>query len=216
MDMAGGIRVLLVDDHEMVLEGLVGLLSVEPTIEVIATAQTAEQARGLLNELEPEVVVADYQLPDGTGADLVAEAAANDLDSHVLIISGLPNEDLLDHVVGSGCAGLISKGASAQDLVDAITLVSRGATVYPASLLEHLNKDQPSAERFEITDRELQILEFLAAGSSVDDIASEAIISIHTVRNHIRAVLTKLGARSQLEAVVIGVQNGLIEIPPGS
>lgn len=199
----------------MVLEGLAGLLAEDPTVEVVGTATTVERARELLIELEPDVVVADYQLPDGTGADLVADAEANNLASYVLIISGLPNEDLLSHVVGSGCAGLISKGASGQDLIDAITVVSRGATVYPATLLQHLNRAQHEARGFEITERELQILEYLAGGSSVDDIAVDASISVHTVRNHIRALLTKLSARSQLEAVVIGVQNGLIEIPPG-
>ncbi len=213
--MAGAVRVLLVEDHEMVLEGLAGLLAEDPTVEVVGTATTVERARELLIELEPDVVVADYQLPDGTGADLVADAEANNLASYVLIISGLPNEDLLSHVVGSGCAGLISKGASGQDLIDAITVVSRGATVYPATLLQHLNRAQHEARGFEITERELQILEYLAGGSSVDDIAVDASISVHTVRNHIRALLTKLSARSQLEAVVIGVQNGLIEIPPG-
>ncbi|MEE9416706.1 MAG: response regulator transcription factor [Acidimicrobiales bacterium] len=213
--MAGAVRVLLVEDHEMVLEGLAGLLAEDPTVEVVGTATTVERARELLIELEPDVVVADYQLPDGTGADLVADAEANNLASYVLIISGLPNEDLLSHVVGSGCAGLISKGASGQDLIDAITVVSRGAAVYPATLLQHLNRAQHEARGFEITERELQILEYLAGGSSVDDIAVDASISVHTVRNHIRALLTKLSARSQLEAVVIGVQNGLIEIPPG-
>ena len=213
--MAGAVRVLLVEDHEMVLEGLAGLLAEDPTVEVVGTATTVESARELLIELEPDVVVADYQLPDGTGADLVADAEANNLASYVLIISGLPNEDLLSHVVGSGCAGLISKGASGQDLIDAITVVSRGAAVYPATLLQHLNRAQHEARGFEITERELQILEYLAGGSSVDDIAVDASISVHTVRNHIRALLTKLSARSQLEAVVIGVQNGLIEIPPG-
>jgi DNA-binding NarL/FixJ family response regulator len=213
--MAGSVRVVLVEDHEMVLEGLAGLLAEDPTVEVVGTATTVERARELLIELAPDVVVADYQLPDGTGADLVADAEANNLASYVLIISGLPNEDLVSHVVGSGCAGLISKGASGQDLIDAITVVSRAATVYPSALLQHLSQARHEAGGFEITQRELQILEYLAGGSSVDDIAVDASISVHTVRNHIRALLTKLSARSQLEAVVIGVQNGLIEIPPG-
>lgn len=204
-------RVILVDDHEMVLEGLVSALSIEADVEVVATARSVAEFERVIEDATPDVVVTDWQLPDGTGTDVAAATQSSTGDVAVLMISGFPDDEAIRSALDAGCSGFVAKGAPVGQLVDAIRSVHRGAAVFPAALLGSVVRGA-RAEPNPLTSREHEILGLLAAAKSVDEIATELYLSIHTVRNHVRAILSKLMARSQLEAVIEGVRAGLVEV----
>ncbi len=202
-------RVLLIDDHEMVREGLAALLDDLPDLEVVGQAGTLREADELCRELRPDVAACDYQLPDGVGAELGRLVV--DLPTRVLVISGIGHREPLDVALSCGCAGFVAKHAGMDTLAESIRLVANNAAVFPAEAIARL-PDLDRATDFGLTEREFEVLELLSAAASTRDIAAELTISLHTARNHVRTVMAKLGATTRLQAVVTAVQHGLVEL----
>jgi DNA-binding NarL/FixJ family response regulator len=198
----------------MVLAGLVEALSGDAALEVVGQARSLAEAEEVLATTSADVVVTDLQLEDGSGTTLVEVADRASPGAVVLLISGFNDRRAVEAALDSGCAGFVSKGRGVDELIHAITTVARGAAVFPARVLADLmggDLTKPFLSSA-LSDRELEVLTLLAKARSADQIADDLGVSLHTVRNHIRAVLTKLEARSQLEAVVIGVRAGLVVI----
>lgn len=206
------IRVLIVDDHAMVRDGLVAVLAAEDDIDVVGAAGDVATASELLRRCRPDVVVTDYQLPDGTGLELAELAIREDLPGSTLVISGIDRPALIDDAVRAGCVGFLGKGRDTADLAAAVRAVADGAAVFPAAALRRVVRTADRVLVDPLTERELEVLQLLTRPMTVAEIAEELIVSIHTVRNHVRSVLTKLGAGSQLEAVVTAVRLGLVDI----
>ncbi len=213
--MAEAITVVLVEDHNMVREGLLALLGADERLEVVGAVSSLALFRAQVRDWAPDVVVVDFQLPDGKGTELAAECRASGVDCAVLLISGLDDASVLEESIASGCAGFLSKGAGTADLADAIVTVNRGATVFPADALRRFAHKEAGNDGFSLTNREMEVLRLLANAHPVVEIAELLTVSISTARNHVQAVLTKLGARSQLDAVVIGVRAGIVDIGSG-
>lgn len=206
------ITVLIVDDHAMVRDGLVAVLAAEDDLDVVGAAGDVVTASALLRRLRPDVVVTDYQLPDGTGLELAELAAREGLPGSTLVISGIDRPALIDEAVRAGCAGFLGKGRDTADLAAAVRAVADGSAVFPAAALRRVVRTADRVLVDPLTERELEVLQLLARPMTVAEIAGELYVSIHTVRNHVRSVLTKLGAGSQLEAVVTAVRLGLVDI----
>jgi DNA-binding NarL/FixJ family response regulator len=206
------ISVLIVDDHAMVRDGLVAVLDAEDDLTVVGAAADVRGATASLAELRPDVLVTDYQLPDGTGFDLAAAVTRMGLDTMTLVISGIDRPNLIEEAVRAGCAGFLGKGRDTADLAAAVRAVADGTAVFPAAALRRVVRAPSAMPVDPLTDRELEVLRLLARPMSVAEISSELYVSIHTARNHVRAVLAKLRAGSQLEAVVTAVRLGLVEI----
>jgi DNA-binding NarL/FixJ family response regulator len=206
------ISVLIVDDHAMVRDGLVAVLDAEDDLDIVGAAGDVASATSMLAELRPDVLVTDYQLPDGTGFDLAAAVARLDLATMALVISGIDRPNLIEEAVRAGCAGFLGKGRDTADLAAAVRSVADGTAVFPAAALRRVVRAPQAMPIDPLTERELEVLALLARPMSVAEIAAELFVSIHTARNHVRAVLAKLDARSQLEAVVNAVRLGLVEI----
>lgn len=208
------IAVLLVEDHDMVREALGSALDARATIEVVGSAASVADARALLAGAETpvDVVVADLQLGDGQGTDLVEMAARRSPPVSVLLITGTDDRRGLDLALRTGCAGFVSKAQGLDRLVDAVVAIAAGTAVFPAGLLAGVTRDGDAAVGATLTAREREVLQMLAEACSIDDIAAELVLSPHTARNHVKAILSKLHARSQLEAVVVGARHGLVEI----
>lgn len=200
-------RVGLVEDHGMVLDGLVAVLSNDPRIEVVGTAVTVEDFKANVACWNCDVVVADYRLSDGKGTDIVPATTAP-----VLLMSGIAGPVALQDAFRSGCAGFISKSNNVDQLADTVLVVARGGTVYPAEISKGDTGDGRPVPEQRLTARELHVLSLLADTKTVTDISRHLNLSSHTVRNHVRAILLKLGARSQLEAVVIAIRAGIIDV----
>jgi DNA-binding NarL/FixJ family response regulator len=207
----GSVRVVVVDDHQMLLDAMTIALSRHPRIEVVGSANSFSDAVDLLARADVDVLVTDLQLRDGRGTDLVDHATRSSPSIPVLLITGTDGRRAVQAALASGCAGFVSKAHGFERLVDAVLAVARGAAVFPAALLS-ATFDAGPTDASGLSTREVEVLQLLAGARSVTEIADELHLSLHTVRNHVKQILAKLGAHSQLEAVVIGARHGLVEI----
>ena len=198
------IRILVVEDHALVANMLRMSLDAHESISVVDVVGTCREARAALATHQPDVLLTDFELPDGPGTSLVGPHHAT------LLISGVDDVRACDAAVATGCSGFLSKGRPLDELVAALQVVAGGGSVFPAASIRRSSNIDESTDA--LTERELEVLRGLASAKSVADIAAEHHIAVNTVRNHVRSLLTKLGARSQLEAVVIAVRNGLVSI----
>jgi DNA-binding NarL/FixJ family response regulator len=210
------VRVLLVEDHEMVASGITRLLEAEPDLEVAGWARSGAEALDAYGRYRPDAVLMDSALPDATGTDITAQLRRRDPDACVLLVTGHHgSQHVISEALDAGCAGFVSKERSVSDLANAIRAAVHGAAVFPADLLAEVTKRRADARSgAELTVREREVLELLAQGRSTDEIQAELFVSQHTVRNHVRSVLNKLQARTKLEAVVIAARTGLVDLRP--
>ena len=195
----------------MVAEGLARMVSHESDFELAGVAGNIAQALTLIELQAPDVVLMDFGLPDGNGAEATATILQRWPDIKILMLSGSGGSDLLARAIEAGCAGFLDKSRPGSDVVAAIRAAAQGESVVRADELAGLLKKLRAVSNGEgLSVRELEVLRLLAAGRSTDAIARELFLSIHTVRNHVRNILMKLGAHSKLEAVAIAARDGVI------
>jgi DNA-binding NarL/FixJ family response regulator len=209
------VRVLLVEDHAMVARGLEAALVDAGDFEVVGIAGTVDDGVLRFRQLGPDVVVMDYRLPDGAGTDATRRIRDADGDAAVLLLTGADDPGIVAAALDSGCSGFVSKDRDLDELADAIRAVARGAAVFPADMLARaLSPGIDQGVGSDLTSREREVLGMLADGASTEEIGSTLFLSLHTVRNHVRNILTKLHARTKLEAVVIAARAGLVDLSP--
>ena len=196
---------LVVEDQELLRDALVAALAIEADISVAGATADLQGARQMLGGRPVDVVVIDYRLPDGVGTDLIARDSTKRL-----LITGTNEERAVRAALDAGFEGFVAKGSGLGELAQAGRIVHSGGAIFPADLLVALSAANRPDEP--LTERELEILDELARARPLASIASQHHLSIHTVRNHVRSILTKLGAHSQLEAVVIAARSGLVEL----
>jgi DNA-binding NarL/FixJ family response regulator len=207
------IRVLLVDDHRMLAEAVQRVLEPEGDVEVVGVATTAADAVAAVDRLHPDVVLLDHHLPDGDGASLAAEVRTRQPGTTVLLMTGSTDDRVLARALEAGCAGILTKSEPAGAIAAAVRAAAAGDPVMPPDVLRRLlPRLAGTAPRpgHDLTPRELELLGLLADGVATGVIADRLSLSVHTVRNYIQSVLTKLGARSRLEAVAIARREGLL------
>jgi DNA-binding NarL/FixJ family response regulator len=210
------VRVLLVEDHRMVAEAIASALNEHDGIRVVGTAGSMAEARTALPSLEPDVVLADYRLPDGTGTTVARELMAQRPDVKVVIVTAAEDEAILTEALDVGCCGCVRKSAGIEELVSAVEAAHAGKVVIPTVLLErvmtHL-RQPPDSILYGLTPRELDVLRLLAGGWTTRAMACELGVTFHTIRNYVQAVIQKLGAHSRLEAVAIALRDGVVAAP---
>ena len=209
------ITVAVVDDHEMVAEMLATVLGAEAGVKFVGWAASSADALLLVERERPQVVLLDYRLPDSDGIAVVRKILSIAPATHVVMLSGSGESDLLARAVEAGCVGLINKDRPVQAVIAAVRSAARGELVIQsdqfASLLGRLRNPVSQASQW-LTARELEVLQLLAKGRATDAIAGDLFISINTVRNHVSNILNKLGAHSKLEAVAIAARDKLISL----
>ncbi|MDQ3756696.1 MAG: response regulator transcription factor [Actinomycetota bacterium] len=214
--MAVSTRVLVVDDHEMVAQGVVRLLADVPDFELLGVATSVRAALERARAEQPDVVVMDYQLPDGDGVAATVRIRQERPETVVLLLTGSDDDDLLVRAIEAGCAGFLTKQKAVTDLVSAIRVVAAGDAWIPpeliAGLLPRLHKTQKGIGS-DLTPRELDVLRLAAEGLSNARIGESLDVSVNTVRNHMQSAIGKLGAHSKLEAVSVAVREGIIDYP---
>jgi two-component system, NarL family, nitrate/nitrite response regulator NarL len=207
-------RVVIVDDHTMVREAIALALGRSPQLDVVGSASSVREGRAMVQELHPDVVVLDYSLPDGTGIDLARSIHEADPPARTILLTASEGVQAAAEAVSAGCSGFVRKSADLDDLAAGVLRVHGGEAIFDAQTLSAaigwLNR--PSGAPVGLTERELDVLRCLAEGRSTVEISELLYLSHHTVRNHVRNILGKLGARSQLEAVVIGATKGLVSV----
>lgn len=214
------IDVLVVEDHRLMFEGLSSLLAEYPDINVAGVATTVADAVEKASLLKPDLVLMDYRLPDGDGAQASERIRGNQPETAILFLSADPSESAMMRAVEAGAAGFVSKAASAEVLVSSIRKAAAGEFLLEAAtmarLLEQRRKAQKAASAKdtllgEMTSRERDVLRLMARGLDNLEIANSLGIGYGTVRGHVRGVLEKLGAHSRLQAVAAARKAGLIE-----
>jgi len=217
--MAEPITVLIVEDHRLMVEGLAALLGEAPELRVVGTASSVREAVEAARTLQPQVVLMDFRLPDGNGADATEKIRQERPQVAVLFLSADVSDEAMMRAVDAGACGYVSKGASADELTNAIRRAGEGEFLLPAATMSRLLARQREARRSEaareklheeLTAREREILKMMAAGLDNYDIAEKLGIGYGTVRSHVRGVLEKLGARSRLQAVALARDTGLL------
>lgn len=209
------IRVLLVDDHQVVLRGLELALEQEGGIEVVGAVSTAAAALALAKSTEFDVALVDMGLAGTSGADLVTALRGASPASAVLVLSGDDDEALQMAALEAGATGYLLKTAGAPAIADAVRRAARGDVVFePAQLTRLFARRHAAAnaaqERPALTVREREILALMASGADTKTMAYRLGIGEHTVRRHTQNILGKLDAHSRLEAVAVARRLGLL------
>lgn len=210
----GGIRVLVLDDHEVVRRGLRDLLDAEPDIEVVGEAATAEQALNRGVALRPDVAVLDIRLPDGDGVTVCRELRSAVPEVACLMLTSFDDEDALLDAVMAGAAGYVLKQIKGTDLVAAVRTVAAGRSMLdPATterLLRALRDPAPASvadgRLAGLTERETDVLALIGDGLTNREIGERLHLSEKTVKNHISRLLAKLGVERRVQAAVIAAQ----------
>ena len=212
------IRVILVDDHPILRDGLQATLEEHADIAVVGAAADGAEALRLCQTLHPDVLLLDLGLPDMNGIEVARQVHAATPELAVLIVTAHDSAGYIRQVRDLGVRGFLSKTTSGPDLVEAIRRVAAGENV----VLVSSNptgiggpRDEPGEEPEEqLTAREAEVLRLLAAGRRNTDIAAELSVSVNTVEFHVRHILAKLGARSRTEAAFRALELGLVLTEP--
>lgn len=216
------ITVAMIEDHTILVDSLSLMLRYESDIDFLGSASTISKGQSLVEETNPDVLLLDVGLPDGSGLDLIPEVKRVSPDTNIVVLTSLSDETTLMRVIDSGISGFVSKNSQLSDLMETIRKAADGEIVIPTSLLVgllmRLPRDKAAAYQDEkgwgrLTVREQEVLELLARGKSGNEIAEELHIAPLTVRTHIRNLMAKMGVHSRLEAVTFGLKNGLIDPP---
>ena len=210
----GTIRVLIVDDERLFAELLRVAMTNAAGIDVVDVVHDVTTAVRRMSELRPDVVLADYHLPDGTGADIARTVRATLPDTSVLILTGDPSVTILSDVARSGAVGHLTKDRPFEVVVEGVRAASLGEILFAPSELQRLLLERDSRPRplEPLTARELEVLQLLAEGASTAQASEQLGISTATLRAHVQAILRKLGAHSRLEAVAEAARLGVITL----
>ena len=207
------IRVMVVENHQVVSDGLVALVSDQPDMVMIGTAGSVAEAIAQAGELAPDIVLLDFRLPDGTGAEAGMRIRELLSKTRLIFLSRDDSEAAQVAAIEAGASAFVHKSRAADEVIETIRLVSQGQNlITPRTIATLLNKRKTmSAQLQSLTPRERDVLRRVAAGVSSRDIARELGISYTTVRTHIRSLGRKLGVHSKLEATAKARELGLVE-----
>ncbi|MEY2434342.1 MAG: cyclic di-GMP phosphodiesterase [Acidimicrobiaceae bacterium] len=215
-DVERRIRILVVDDHEIFAHSLVRLLGSRPELKVVGTAGSVSEAVVAALAYAPDVILMDFELPDGDGPQATEQIKALTPSVKVIMLTARTDDQALVRAIAAGCSGFVKKADAVDVLLEAIVAAHEGETVAPPSDLAPLLRQLRPTHRglgSDLTPRELEVLGLIASGSVNKQIAQQLGLSLNTVRNHAQNILYKLQAHSKLEAVATAVREGVIDYP---
>ena len=218
-----GVRVLVVDDDDLMRAGLRAVLSSDETIEVVGEATTGRHAIERVRALRPQVVLMDVRMPDLDGIAATREVLASTPEVKVVILTTFEQDDYVFGAINAGASGFLLKRTRPEELISAVHTVAAGDSLLSPSVtrtvLDRVAKQRVSPSDTdrrlqELTPREREVLELITRGSSNSEIAEALVIEESTVKTHVKRVLMKLGLRDRIHAVIFGYESGLAQ--PGS
>jgi len=203
------IRIMCVDDHPLLREGLAALISNQPGMELVAQAANAQEGIAQFRRHRPDVTLMDLRLPDRSGIDAMIAIRSEFPEARVVMLTTFEGDVEIQRALAAGARGYILKNAPPNDLLEVILQVHAGKKRIPtqvaAQLVEHLSDEF-------LTDREIEVLRQIAEGNRNRDIAEKLFITEETVKVHIKHIMDKLGANDRTQAVAIGVRRGIIHL----
>ena len=207
--MSESIRILVVDDHNIVRQGLVALLNTVAGFEVIAEASDGEEAIHVHRKFKPDVTLMDLRLPRVPGVEAIARIRQESPAARFIVLTTFDGDEDIYRALQAGAKGYLLKGVDVDELADAIRAVHAGKSRIPAFVAEKL------AERMggpSLTARELGVLQRIVAGRSNKEIAGDLNISEATVKTHINSILSKLGVSDRTHAATTALQRGIVHL----
>lgn len=213
------IRVLFVEDHRLLADALSALVAREPDIEVVGVAGTVADAKAMSRE-RLDVVLMDYHLPDGTGAEATRAIKARWPAARIVMVTALTDDETVLESIQAGADGYLTKDRAAEDVVQAVRAAHAGETLLPRSVIVEIARRVVAArERGDerrivepLTPRELEVLRALTEGLSTPEICDQLFIAPNTLRTHVQNIMGKLRVHSKLEAVSFAVKHGAIQV----
>ncbi|HHT91875.1 MAG: response regulator transcription factor [Bacillota bacterium] len=208
------IRVMVVDDHEMVRRGICAYLETEDDLEVVGEAASGQTAVVMARELKPDVILMDLVMEDGTGVEASERIKRELPEVQIIILTSYIDENLIFPALEAGALSYLLKTSQAHEIADAIRLaVKREAVIEPKVATKMLRKMRDRVEYHphnELTSRELEVLVLIGEGKTNQEIADELFIGIKTVKTHVSNVLSKLGVEDRTKAAVYAHRNNLV------
>jgi DNA-binding NarL/FixJ family response regulator len=217
------IRVLVADDHHLVRSGLRAMLDVQDDLDVVGEAEDGQAALAAVDELTPDVVVMDIRMPRLDGIEATRRLRAREGAPQVLVLTTFDLDEYVYEALRAGAGGFMLKDAPPSQLAEAVRTVAAGDALLAPAVTRRLverfvRRPGPTTQQQEdlarLTERELEVLLLLARGLSNTEIAGQLFLSEATVKTHVTRVLTKLGLRDRVQAVVMAYETGLVE--PGA
>jgi len=205
----GSIRIMTVDDHPILRQGIAALLRTQPDMELVAEACDGEEAIAKFRSHRPDVTLMDIQMPNINGTESISRIRQEFPDAKILVLSTYAGDVQVLHAIKAGARGYLLKGNVRTELLESIRTVNAGHKRIPpeiaAELAEHAADDH-------LSPREIDVLRLIGEGNANKQIADKLSIGETTVKNHISNILSKLGANDRAHAVTIALQRGIIEL----
>jgi two-component system, NarL family, response regulator DevR len=209
------LRLVVVDDHEVVRQGLVALLDRRDGFEVVAQAGSVAEGLEMTRRFQPDIVVMDVRLPDGSGIEACRDIRSELPDTRVLILTSYPEEEAVLSAIVAGASGYLLKQIRGRDLVSALEAVGRGESLLDPAVtervLDRIRRIASGADTDELallTKQEHKILALVAEGKTNKEIAAEVFLSDKTVKNYVSSILSKLNLERRAQAAAFVVKHG--------
>ena len=207
-------RILVIDDHEYTREGIIRILSDNFEVTKIARGGSYEDAMGHLQSGKWDIIVLDINLPGKSGLEVIRSIRAKDKDVPILILSMVPISQYVKRVIEAGASGYLTKGEPAEELIKAVRMLARGMKYFSPDVQQELPSlidetiERPRHEA--LSNRELAVLQGLAEGKSIKEIASQYQLTTSTVHSYRKRIITKLRFKSHLDLVRYALKNEIV------
>jgi len=209
MSAAGSIRILTVDDHPMLREGIAAVLASEQDMVLVAEASNGREAIDQFRTHHPDVTLMDVQMPEINGIDAIVKIREEFPDARIIVLTTYTGDAQAARAFKAGACGYLLKSMVRKELIDTIRLIHAGKKKIPAEIAVEMAQHHSDDA---LTEREIEVLREVAAGNANKMVAQLLNISEETVKAHMRSILSKLGANDRTHAVTIAVKRGIIEI----
>ena len=207
------ITLMIVDDHPVVREGLAAIFKSQKDIKIVAEAGDGDEACKLYDKLSPDVVLLDLRMPNKDGLHAISELMTrNPPKPRIIVMTTYESEEDIRRTLKAGAKGYMAKGTAPQEIREAVRKVAKGDSLLPPSIASKLAQSMAHPE---LSERELQVLKYMANGRSNKEIGQVLYISENTVKAHVKSILAKLDAMGRTEAIAIAIKRGLIVTQAG-
>jgi DNA-binding NarL/FixJ family response regulator len=209
MSEAMPLRIMTVDDHPLLREGIAAIINSQPDMELVASAATGAEGIEKFREVRPDVTLMDLRLPDLSGIEVIIAIRGEYADARVIVLTTFDGDVEIQRALKAGASGYLLKSMPPKEMVETIRIVHSGRKGIPpqiaAQIAEHLSDES-------LSQREMEVLRHVAGGNRNRDIAELLYISEETVKVHLKHVMEKLGASDRTQAVAIAVRRGIIQL----
>lgn len=215
------LKIMLVDDHEVVRLGIKALLSNYPAYEVVAEAANADEAISTALEYKPDVIIMDIRLPGKSGIEATKEIMDDLPETKIIMLTSFAEDDLLFDAINAGAYGYILKQIGSDDLINALDAIGRDEALLDPALTQKVFRRVREASRkatdeafATLSDQEIRILALISEGKTNKEIAADIFLSEKTVRNYVSSILSKLNLKTRSEAAAYAVKHGVEDYLP--